>query len=430
MIGSSDGKMYESPFDLALGRAVEPSEKPTGASKSPDPTQVAPIVDRTKDVPLAASALHKNGEMYGIAIDKDAPIRPEYDQYIYKHEADEFAYMKDLITNGMQPGEAYHKAHDHITPMESARVQADLGEKGLEDYKQYWRDVASNSTQKENPDRHPDAHTTTYGLDEKELGRKFSDPPEQKEALFRGLKGAGITATDAQFQPLNPMQPGYSNPGGHSSSAKSWYRGAEGKWRQEISDVDSKLKTNAFRKETFIDQNKWDVADSNVEHLLHVRPDTTLEEIFHHPELYASYPGLRDVKIHPVSKGDLKQNIKGWSDGIGNIGLAPMSEEKIHSTLLHEIQHMIQEREGFTRGASPRSMVPYVAKAMDNVGLDPRNISREELADAVHKSYEAVAGEVEARNVQFRHKHPLAAERFKPELTEDVPRDLQLNPPK
>jgi hypothetical protein len=250
MIGASDGKQYETPFDVSLGRPIPPEDsavgaprKPAGASKqqAPSTPSPAPVIDREHDVPLAASALHKDGDMYGIAIDKDAPIRPEYDQYIYKHEADEFAYMKDLIKNGMQPGEAYHKAHDHITPMESARVQADLGEKGLEDYKQYWRDVASHSTMKaklasndnsmpilkplqpgewgtpaevtesakahkldpkntfrdsiklKHPDmneqeidnylesipqsrldRHPDAHTTTYGLDEKELGKKFA----------------------------------------------------------------------------------------------------------------------------------------------------------------------------------------------------------------------------------------------------------------
>src|SRR5258708_1560411 len=238
MIGSSDGKQYEDEYSFASGRPIEAPEKAADASKSSGGTKVPEMhIDRSKDVPLAASALHKDGEMYGIAIDKDAPHKPEYDKYIYKHESDEFGYMKDLMTNGMHPTEAYRKAHDHITPMESARVQADLGEKGLEDYKQYWRDVASMSTAKETPDRHPDAHTTTFGLDEAELGRSF-----KKEALFRGLKGAGITKTDAQFQPLNPMTPGYTNPGGHSNTmSERWFRGAEGKWRQEIPDVNSKL---------------------------------------------------------------------------------------------------------------------------------------------------------------------------------------------
>lgn len=213
MIGSSDGKQYESQFDVELGKPIELSQDlqpvskkdqsrvpqgetaPRTIPKAPTPEHL-PFIDRSHDVPLAASALHKDGQMYGIAIDKDAPIIPQYDPYIYKHEADEFDYMKDLITNGMKPTEAYKKAHDHITPMESARVQADLGEKGLEDYKQYWRDVTSISTAKDNPNRHPDAHTTTYGLDESELGKQY--------------------AMNDNFDPFNPMTPKYSNPGGHT----------------------------------------------------------------------------------------------------------------------------------------------------------------------------------------------------------------------
>lgn len=398
MIGTSDGQQHEDEFSyLSALHGGTPSTMPVGATgkpvgefKSSLGTQVAPVIDRTKDVPLAASALHKDGEMYGIAIDKDAPHKPEYDQYIYKHEADEFAYMKDLIKNGMSPTEAYPKAHDHITPMESARVQADLGEKGLEDYKQYWRDVASVSTAKETADRHPDAHTTTYGLDEHELGRSF-----RKEAIFRGLKGAGITKSDAEFQPLNPMTPGYSNPGGHAQTGERWFRGADTKWRQEVPDAGSKVNTS-------------------VNYITNIGKDrgmpAMLGEVLNHPSLYKSYPDLQTLPVKPLPSSYKGATSAGYAHLEDAIYISPhLPEAELRGALLHEIQHAIQKREGFAYGSSKTSLLKK--------GLSE---------DEAYSQYARSAGEVEARNVERRKDYsPEARKIFKPEGTEDIPRDRQ-----
>lgn len=199
MIGSSDGKQYESEFDLALGRPVQPPEKPAGASKV-DPGMVRPPgtlpgmkpypeqpgnpmhdrealpinIDREHHVPLVASALTDDkGEMYGMAIDHRIPPKPEYEKHLINHEAYENDYMNDLVKNGMSSQDAYHKAHDWSTARESAAVTAEFGEKGLEDYKQHWRDAASIAAEPTDRPRHPDAHTTKHGLDESELGKSF-----------------------------------------------------------------------------------------------------------------------------------------------------------------------------------------------------------------------------------------------------------------
>ena len=135
--------------------------------------------DRTKDVPLAASAIiNKEGSPTGVvAIDKDIPPHPEFDQFVHLHEMTEANHMKNLIDGGMKPADAYHEAHDRIaTPVETAAVRAHavrLGkdpDKYLEDYKQHWRNGAAVAAI--GPfDRHEDAHTTRYGLDESELGK-------------------------------------------------------------------------------------------------------------------------------------------------------------------------------------------------------------------------------------------------------------------
>lgn len=425
MIGSSEGKQYDTELGVALGRPVEASEKPAGASKSSGATKVAssntstpendiaPIIDREHQVPLVASALtDDSGQMYGMAIDHRIPAKPEYEKHLWNHEAYENDYMNDLVKNGMSSQDAYHKAHDWSTARESAAVTAEFGEKGLEDYKQHWRDASSVAAEPSEMPRHPDAHTTKHGLDESELGRSFPN----REAIFRGLKGAGINATDTQFEPLNPMSPHYQNPGGHArEGVGTWFRGADNKWRQEIPDVGSKIKPGARTPD-----------------YLNIKPGHTLNDVLDHPELFKSYPGLKSVKVERLPA---ESPSKGATDGISTIWLRNgMSEDVARSTLLHEIQHMIQNREGFSLGASPERMAPYIARALRNSGQEMGTLDRpseDDIGRAVFDAYHHVAGEVESRNVQTRMDWPLKAlDILPPSLTEDVPRNRQLNAPK
>ncbi len=208
-LGSTSIADMTSYYERALGKKQSPTIAPssqhpgTALSYADAPKEQTDAfnnlhIDRTKDVPLAASALHRDGQMYGVAIDKDAPQTdlgiPGFDPShgVYLHEQAELPHMNNLIDGGMSTQDAYHEAHDKVaTPTETAFIRATAVKNGqdpdqfLDKYKQYWRDVASTSAAKENPDRHPDAHTTTHGLDESELGRSF-----KKEAR----KGS-VTAT-------------------------------------------------------------------------------------------------------------------------------------------------------------------------------------------------------------------------------------------
>jgi hypothetical protein len=207
MLGLNTGEQYESEFDHLVAsyhgstRPVGASEKPMGALKKDQgrvptgepqiPTWLpgqfkdqAPLpnqfnkpqsIDRTHHVPLVASALtDSDGQMYGMAIDHRIPAKPEYEKHLWKHEAYENDYMNDLVKTGMSSQDAYHKAHDWSTARESAAVTAEFGEKGLEDYKQHWRDASAIAAEPTDRERHPDAHTTKHGLDESELGQKYA----------------------------------------------------------------------------------------------------------------------------------------------------------------------------------------------------------------------------------------------------------------
>lgn len=190
-------------------------EKPAGAFN----------IERGYNVPLAASALTHDGEsMYGVAVDHRIPSshtfetgdkdRPghTYDpaQFVALHEGAELPHMANLITGGQSAQDAYHEAHDKIaTPTETAAVRAYAVKNNLnpdhfmDDYKQFWRDGAAMASEPSDKPRHPDAHTTKYGLDESESGYKVAGdlkdlkPNEQDEALGEASRNK-ITGWDPE----------------------------------------------------------------------------------------------------------------------------------------------------------------------------------------------------------------------------------------
>lgn len=81
----------------------------------------------------------------------------------------------------------------------------------------------------------------------------------------------------------------------------------------------------------------------------------TVGDILDHPELYENYPDLARLKVN--WRGDLHPEHKGsynhYTDGNATIDLnQTMGKEQAHSTLLHELQHAIQRREGWQGGAN------------------------------------------------------------------------------
>jgi hypothetical protein len=144
-------------------------------------------------------------------------------------------------------------------------------------------------------------------------------------------------------------------------SQTGWWRGPEGKWRFEIDDSAAKVGG--------VDSLKW-LQENGVGQL-------PLSEYASHPDFFAAYPELArsltvfDRKMPPAHLG---------SYGPGAITLRRgLSAEKAKSPFLHELQHSVQDREGFAQGGSPSALH---SQAMDE--------------------YRRLAGEAEARAVQTR----------------------------
>lgn len=79
----------------------------------------------------------------------------------------------------------------------------------------------------------------------------------------------------------------------------------------------------------------------------------SLQNILQHPKLFAAYPHLRALIVDFTGDADYRGAYHPESDAITlSIG---RTEQETLSTLLHEIQHAIQEREGFARGGNTDS---------------------------------------------------------------------------
>ena len=157
--------------------------------------------------------------------------------------------------------------------------------------------------------------------------------------------------------------------------ATGWERGADGQWRYEIPDI--QIKENAFRVIREADAARdaeqaalWERTDLSddeyvdrdvaiAEKYENQTLTTKLEDVVDAPELFRAYPQLKELK---VEFGRLSGNARGYyAPGSKTIRLprrADILQNATRSTLAHEIQHAIQDIEGFASGASPELMMP------------------------------------------------------------------------
>lgn len=158
--------------------------------------------------------------------------------------------------------------------------------------------------------------------------------------------------------------------------ATGWERGADGKWRYEIPDI--KIREDGFRmlrdREKAIRDQKddWAYSDEGINASIEEGKSheaaidsahesdvltTTLDKLVDAPDLFKAYPQLRKMT---VEFGKLPKGTGGYLS-LGTmtmrLGLdAGVFANSTRSTLIHEIQHAVQEIEGFARGADPKRM--------------------------------------------------------------------------
>jgi GNAT superfamily N-acetyltransferase len=188
-------------------------------------------------------------------------------------------------------------------------------------------------------------------------------------------------------------------------NSTGWFQGADGKWRFEIDDSGMK---HAVPLNDWIPKKEdgRPLMAPNVETAFNKAAETLTPQapmrakrLFEHPELDAAYRhGFTDSPDHPGIMGMPVQLMEGGNASAALIGgktiglheTLPPGTAK--SSMLHELQHAVQGREGFAPGGTEADFI------YQNSPLFNQRRSYESPADA----YRRVAGEVEARNVQSR----------------------------
>ena len=219
-----------------------------------------------------------------------------------------------------------------------------------------------------------------------------------------------------------------------------WFTGADGKWRFEIDDDIG----NIIASDLYAYQ-----ADPDTQTL-----SVTLGDVLYNEPLFEAYPQLRDYSVVVKPLGN---DIDGFYDGKNKsiVLNSNLSGLDMDNTIVHEVQHAIQDIEGFAQGGSTNSQLTNSIKQSTlnaggiGIGLSlggrlkyqfkrifqnkaQRN-ANEDLAkyhqnSSAYDIYNSLSGEVEARNVSSRlNLTPEQRRAISPEATEDIPRTQQIN---
>lgn len=229
-----------------------------------------------------------------------------------------------------------------------------------------------------------------------------------------------------------------------------WFKGVDGGWRFEIPDNQSFYRALPTPN------------PQTHEELLREGRETVGRQLIH-DQLYAAYPEAKNVSLFtlkdeiPGTKGTY---MSGSNNSLEGSKIELFGNDKSR-TILHELQHGLQDVENFARGANPdfgwsREMVDAQARKIyerppvksspelealaadlaefapkrdtsipwDQLPIKERVKWYEEARDALYRN---AAGEVEARNVEKRmNMTPEQRRATPPWLTQDVPDELQI----
>ncbi len=143
--------------------------------------------------------------------------------------------------------------------------------------------------------------------------------------------------------------------------ATGWFKGQDGKWRFEIPD-----NLEAISLDKLLNDKR-----------------AKLGEIYDNPQLFEAYPDLKDV---PVRIEEIEKGFNGfaYADAI-TISASLKNDNEAKSILVHEIQHLIQKREGFARGGGPETAREQIREEQRILDRQFGSFSEDEKAYLVYQ---------------------------------------------
>jgi hypothetical protein len=207
-------------------------------------------------------------------------------------------------------------------------------------------------------------------------------------------KSMAFTATKLEKKGLSPQE---------IWKETGTVRGPDGQWRQEISDKESFVKgTKPFED---VIMGAYDRGVLKTGNQLY---KTTVEDVMYHNPLKEAYPELMGTETRMLRKG---------SDARGSLRKDVMNKQQVlevrkdlppedaRSTMLHELQHGIQESEGFAAGGNAETMDRLIGKAKERDFLIKQSDEWKSANDLVNNVYDKYfAGQLNLNELKVAEK--------------------------
>jgi ADP-Ribosyltransferase in polyvalent proteins len=183
---------------------------------------------------------------------------------------------------------------------------------------------------------------------------------------------------------------------------------------QEIDDSAARI-GNAFMKDKPISWTAKDLIRENPE-----RPNLSIGNLMSHDKLYSSYPELSNTGVE--FKGNTGGSMSNPKLGQTNYQMSLGELEKGVRVPLHELQHAIQDREGWALGGNPNmisesdfspNFLKEISAYKSVLGVNPyaensiKNLTNKAKIDAYYR----LTGEAQARATQSRLNMDMAKRR-------------------
>lgn len=154
--------------------------------------------------------------------------------------------------------------------------------------------------------------------------------------------------------------------------ATGWERGADGKWRYEIADTKLNDMMDVDGKGKMVKRHKEDMLWTSGK----------LGEVVVAPELFKAYPKLKDVRLETDSIMNNLPSNGEYNAKTNTITIHADELKYLNSILNHEIQHVIQDLEGFAQGGDSKH-IRKVLERMINENQEASDYAKNKLKEWV-----------------------------------------------
>lgn len=154
--------------------------------------------------------------------------------------------------------------------------------------------------------------------------------------------------------------------------ATGWERGADGKWRYEIADSKLNDMMDVDGKGKMVKRHKEDMLWTSGK----------LGEVVVAPELFKAYPKLKDVRLETDSIMNNLPSNGEYNAKTNTITIHADELKYLNSILNHEIQHVIQNLEGFAQGGDSKH-IRKVLERMINENQEASDYAKDKLKEWV-----------------------------------------------